>query len=266
MALLEKPIETSLDDLNFCFIDNEQKDRIEIEDSLKELRFTKSCIVVDYSAEIVARAIANEFDVLITDYKMPEKDGITILEEIRQRNGQIILGTYTGWAIPSESEEDLRCRRSCIQQFMKYDGIGCLLGTLQNQLPQIRQQLKTMFGDNTTRRKKLFSYFSNVIGTTTSVNVIHEPSWRQKMIEEKLKTAEERLEKLEEARGAIIELANELLNDLKQSEDQDAYIMSPNGRKITISEITSEIENLTPLGIEHLKYWFLAKSRLIRKK
>ena len=83
MSVMTKLID--LANLHICFIDNEEDERTDIRDSLRNFGNTSNWVVEDYSDEIIQKSINNEFDILVCDYKMPGKNGITVLEEVRKK-------------------------------------------------------------------------------------------------------------------------------------------------------------------------------------
>lgn len=255
--------------LRICFIDNEEDERNEIRETLKNYGKTDNWIVVDYSAEIFQRAVNNEFDILVCDYKMPRKDGISVLEEIRNKNKKIILALYTAFAISESSDSDLRCIKSVIIRFKKYDGVGCLLGTLQNQQSWIRGQIEQQFPANINPMGFLQAIKSRWKNRGKSQGG-EDVEIKYETVVGEISAEETVLQKLEgpdsdairELGQIILDLASDLITDLERSTEQDAYITHSKYGNVTIAELKVHIQELSPLGIEHLKYWLKSRRRL----
>lgn len=69
-------------------------------------------------------------DIVVSDFIMPNKDGITLLEEIRKLSKEIILVLRTAYVVSFKSSEKERCRNSRIELLSKHEGFEYLCANL----------------------------------------------------------------------------------------------------------------------------------------
>lgn len=125
----------SLRDASMVFIDNEVV-------VLEELKADFYCNEVDLSSiyftnryeELFEIITKNKIDIIVSDFKMPEKNGIDILEHIRKENRSIVLVLRTGYTISFESQERERCDAANIKILFKHDGFEHMCANLGNYL------------------------------------------------------------------------------------------------------------------------------------
>lgn len=262
----------NMSNLRICFVDNEEGERHDIQESLKYLGNTGRWMVVDFSESIIQRAINNEFDIFVCDFKMPDKDGITVMEEIRRYNNKVILALFTAFAISQGSNEDKRCKMAYIERFKKFDGVGCVLGTLQNRIPKIQELLKAHQPPLEPRKGTLRGFIKSLALNTgtgkglladyfdTRANQQSPPAGED--ISQPMDKLIDKNPSLQEIHVIIMNIAEDLIKDLEKTEDQESYIFHSEKGKITIKDLKDHIKNLTPIGIEQIKYWLLARKRL----
>lgn len=100
----------------------------------------------------------SDLDIVISDFKMPNKDGIEVLEEIRQQNSTIKLALLTGYVVSSYSNEFQRCQAAGIEILYKLNDfeINCSnLGSLLNRKYE-QKEIKDI-----PKNRHTFNYFVN---------------------------------------------------------------------------------------------------------
>jgi FixJ family two-component response regulator len=86
---------TDITDKSIFFLDDEPTIREVVRETLEGLDFTVSCF--GSPTECLARLRSQKCDLLITDLKMPEKDGIELLTDIKQLAPWVPVLMITGY-------------------------------------------------------------------------------------------------------------------------------------------------------------------------
>ena len=119
-------------DAKILIIENEEDYRKKIKVALEDEKFdlSRNVYITDYDQEILNKIKALNFDIIVSDYMMPNQSGITLLEDIRQINYNLILVLYTGYAISENSDESTRCLNASIAKIDKQSGFNNFIGIL----------------------------------------------------------------------------------------------------------------------------------------
>lgn len=96
---LEK--ETRANRATVLAVDDSEMMRMLLESTLAQSPY--NLVLAEDGVDGVAKFKANEIDIVVTDINMPEMDGITLIKEIRELDGEVPILTLT-----TESEEALK--------------------------------------------------------------------------------------------------------------------------------------------------------------
>jgi DNA-binding response OmpR family regulator len=194
--------------------------------------------------EVMKAVKSDSIDILVSDYKMPDKDGITFLEEVRKLNSNMILVLYTG-AFTCDDEIHIRCNKAKISIHHKTAGIQVLIMTLKRLL---RNPVEPISKDETPQVETRIS--GNTIqlerrGVSNSLE-------GARLIEPKLKeNSELALTEIKKAMENMKILSEFYIKDLENIKNQEATISSSE-HTLTIRELIKELRELSPIGVKHI--------------
>jgi len=124
-------------DSKILFLDHENQFLSNLRYDINTFGLNKDNVFITSNIEEAKeKAIRKKIDVFVSDFKMPGIDGISLLEEIRNKNKSIILVLYTGFVISSFSDEARRCDKAQIKRFHKFEGVENLLQNISIYLNQ----------------------------------------------------------------------------------------------------------------------------------
>lgn len=93
--------------------------------SIKNFYFTS------IETEVFQLLKSKEIDIIVSDFIIPDKDGIKLLEEVHALNKRILLVLRTAYVIHPKSKENERCLNSRIKILSKHEGFDYLRSNLQ---------------------------------------------------------------------------------------------------------------------------------------
>lgn len=213
------------------FIDDEQDFLQVIKEEIEE-RFRSINLVALFSSEITdafSWVENNVINTLVCDLRMPKLDGINLLKMIGTMNNNIELILLTGFVL-NDSELD-----TC-------DAMGAHILYKTDGFENVVNNIILFFKDALNKEK-----------TELPLDKMTPPKPKKiKIIPEKL----ENERKNNDIRKQIIDpIAKELIEELNLIKDTEKTIFLGDGQTITVGKLIKEIENLTPLGIEHIRLW-----------
>jgi DNA-binding NtrC family response regulator len=154
-----------MDTLNVFVVDDERIIRVSVADELRD----SNCNVYEFSGPIAALKQLHEtsVDVVLTDLKMPEMDGIEFMRKIKEFNKEIIVVMMTSYATVETAIEALKIGAyDFLTKPFQMDIIGLLIRRIQ--------ELKSIKEDNKQLRKKVQEKydFSSFVGENKDVQEI----------------------------------------------------------------------------------------------
>jgi len=134
-AILHDKEIISLTDATIVFIDNETVvlDEFKEEFAYRNVDMTNMHFIISF--EDLQKIISDtQIDTIISDFRMPDKNGIEILEFVRKQNRTIVLVLRTAYTISFNSVEKERCDAANIKILFKHDGFEHMCANLGNYL------------------------------------------------------------------------------------------------------------------------------------
>ena len=123
----------SLSEASMIFIDNEVNVLEELRIDFQYNKVDLSNIVFTTRYEELLEIISKcKIDIIVSDFRMPEKNGIELLENVRKHYPSMILVIRTGYTISFDSQEREKCDASNIKILFKHDGFEHMCANLGN--------------------------------------------------------------------------------------------------------------------------------------
>lgn len=91
--------------------------------------------VFSSGAELLAGLKQDTFDLFILDYAMPDMNGATLAEKIRERLPQVPIVFATGYADTEEMKRVLGANAAIVEKPVNYDKLKCILERIQFEPP-----------------------------------------------------------------------------------------------------------------------------------
>lgn len=83
---------------NILIVDDEKKERDGIETLIAKSHFDLRVIKANNGEDALSRMADHKIDILLTDIKMPFMDGISLIQKLKDRRGEIFLILYSAYA------------------------------------------------------------------------------------------------------------------------------------------------------------------------
>ena len=234
----------TLKSIRVAYLDNQEVELEKFEKTFSKELF-KSLKTTDDPDEIIELVINKQVDVLISDFKMPEQDGISLLKYCKRENPKLKLILFTGFSLtPKQLQE---CSKLSIYKVAKLDTQN-LLQTISLAMNEVDSFKGQNFVSKKLEEKPITSLEQeNIPSSIDDVKIERESQ---------LITASK-----EELISAFKILSNELLQDfLKVSDRKNVKVPISATKRITLEELIPELENVTSIGLKYIKEWIEAKT------
>lgn len=225
-----------------CFLDNEEdaleKIKLGYPDYLPSAHFTSD---ID---EVIKKAQTKEFNIIISDNRMPKMSGVEVLKKIRTFNKDIKLILYTGF-ITKKHELDI-CTANGIKRVPKFSNVNTLI-----------KQIAFVFNEDKLKLPpKDFSFED--MNVEIEEQKIDYTIYNYRVLSEKLNKEYKDINSLKDS---IRIIAKDLIEDLEKIEDKNAKVFI-DGDYLLIKDLIQHIKELTPIGNKQIIYWLKGKKTI----